>query len=120
MWIKIVDIEIANWIVSATGSEFVFNEGTSSIVDFSDEGFGSIVEVENLWLGLIFAWSCNMHIYMSKHLPSFNYGKVIKVIKRTEYPVLHNPITHDTGSMSSCCSQSYQFMTYSVIYLTIQ
>ena len=57
---------------------------------------------------------CNRHIYMSKHLPSFNYGKVIKVIKRTKYPVL--PITHDTGSMSSCCLQSYQPMTYSVIY----
>ena len=57
---------------------------------------------------------CNRHIYMSKHLPSFDYGKVIKVIKRTEYPVL--PITHDTGSMSSCCLQSYQPMIYSVIY----
>ena len=51
---------------------------------------------------------CNRHIYMSKHLPSFNYGKVIKVIKRTEYPVLHNPITHDTGSMSSCCNNDCQ------------
>ena len=55
--IKVVDVDVADRIITAVWSEFVSNEGETTIVDFADGGLGVVIEVEDLWLGLILAWA---------------------------------------------------------------